>query len=1002
MSTEAINRNRAGAASLGDRDERARESVKQFRKMQHGLTSYARAITSNKKVRVQLDNGTPRTDGTTIFYRPPIALGDKTPHVRRDCDVRDEVTGLLICPACKVREEVLVNIYHEIAHIAFGTFAPTTERAKVSAVQHAVNEHDSKFADKVRAAFEKAPNKTKDSYLGLASLISPFMPHLVNCIEDARVDSAMFAARKGTRKMVTADTFSLFRDGIPQPDGEHKHWSDAPLNNQAAIACYLAGAGYLGWEQYLHPKIGADFADKQLKQLTSRIAKARSASETYELSFPILARLRELGYFRLPEEEPEPEQQPDPEPQQEDPSDEAQDEEGESDDPTDDSDSGEGDADGSDSDEPSDEPGQAGESEADSEAAGSESDGESEAGEAEADSASEGESADSGSDESPVDDGDAGEGQGDGSSEGDDGAGSDESDSAPESGGGSSGESPDDEPGLDGEGDVPPGEGSGQEGDGDQPDGERGDGDRQEGGETESDEGGEGSATTDHAPEASDGDTTPDGDADLASGDGDESDDAEGGDSSGAGTAEEGGAERDGGQPPGEAQAGSGEGSSPEQAGDDDVQDGTLGEGDPVNAQGSDLDHEGGEADGRDEAGDADLPDPEGRDAEQRTDGPGDDDEEPSDDPEGIHESGADQGVGGIKVAEELNYGTVEEYGAPEEGGDLHDHIGDQHDPETEGLSHAKLDATQEADDAAVKLAIIQGMYFETPSTNVTGVSVWTDPADEESPSWGAWLDISDQQKRFLGVECDMDIPESVMGPALLRLRRVFSDNQIAAHENNRKSGRVDKRVLGRRARSGDSRLFTKKRLPGKRNYAVLIGIDLSSSTLGDNLALAKRAAFAQADLCARLGVEFAVYGHNANRSTLGGLGMDIYVIKSWDQPWNEAARDRIGVIGAAGGNLDGHTMEYYRKALDAVQATDKVLMYYTDGKMPAANYEEELTVLQREIKICKQRAYTLMAVGIRTDSPIQHGLDTVQVDDDSDLQRVVEHLGKRLAAPGR
>jgi hypothetical protein len=37
------------------------------------------------------------------------------------------------------------------------------------------------------------------------------------------------------------------------------------------------------------------------------------------------------------------------------------------------------------------------------------------------------------------------------------------------------------------------------------------------------------------------------------------------------------------------------------------------------------------------------------------------------------------------------------------------------------------------------------------------------------------------------------------------------------------------------------------------------------------------------------------------------------------------------------------------------------------------------------------------MAVGVRTDSPIRHGLDTVQVDDDEDISKVVKHLEKRL-----
>jgi hypothetical protein len=69
---------------------------------------------------------------------------------------------------------------------------------------------------------------------------------------------------------------------------------------------------------------------------------------------------------------------------------------------------------------------------------------------------------------------------------------------------------------------------------------------------------------------------------------------------------------------------------------------------------------------------------------------------------------------------------------------------------------------------------------------------------------------------------------------------------------------------------------------------------------------------------------------------------------------------------------------------------------------MPAANYDEELEVLQREIKTFKQKRYTLLGVGIRTDSPVRHGLDTVQINSDEDLKSVVMHLEKRLVRSAR
>ena len=90
--------------------------------------------------------------------------------------------------------------------------------------------------------------------------------------------------------------------------------------------------------------------------------------------------------------------------------------------------------------------------------------------------------------------------------------------------------------------------------------------------------------------------------------------------------------------------------------------------------------------------------------------------------------------------------------------------------------------------------------------------------------------------------------------------------------------------------------------------------------------------------------------------------------------------------------------MEYYRRMIERENATDRVILYYSDGKMPLENFHEELDILQREIATCRQKRIHLLGVGIRTDSPRQHGLDTVQVDDSSDVIRVVEHLERTLA----
>jgi cobalamin biosynthesis protein CobT len=202
--------------------------------------------------------------------------------------------------------------------------------------------------------------------------------------------------------------------------------------------------------------------------------------------------------------------------------------------------------------------------------------------------------------------------------------------------------------------------------------------------------------------------------------------------------------------------------------------------------------------------------------------------------------------------------------------------------------------------------------------------------------------------------------------------------------------------VLGKRAPFHDPRLFQKKRNPGKRSYAVVLGIDISGSTIGLNIALAKQAAYAQAELCNRLGIDFAVYAHSA--TPVGGTHiLDMYAIKDFDSPWDTKSQKALLSIGSASENLDGHSLEFYRKMIERHPATDKIILYYSDGKMPAANYSEELTVLQREIETCRRKNITLLGVGIRTDSPTKHGLDTVQVDGPAEVGKVVRHLESRI-----
>jgi hypothetical protein len=721
--------------------------------------------------------------------------------------------------------------------------------------------------------------------------------------------------------MFDADTWRIFTDGVEQKDAEgkiiHKQWNEYPLNMQVIVGlfCKAAGYDYSGW---FVPSVVEALNDDELTALVRRLDTTRSMSGVYQLSFPVLARLRELGFCAT-------DMDPDP--------DQPQDEEQE--------------------DEQGDTGGEPGESEDQAES-GEPTEGESGTG----DPSSQGDSGGQDPEES-------GEERGS-----DDGGPGTPSDEEPDSGSASA------ESDADGGGEADSEEAA-DEADGDSA--SRGDGEVTDASDDlprDEDESGDGdeSSRSEHGDD-SDSDRQQEGDDDSVSGSGDGEDVQEPDESNATGPSSSDPARSS-------EDAGDGEGSESDGAGGNTGLDGESASPDDTSESGVDSDED------TNPDGEVDTPSP---------DGEGDlttpDDSEPID-------TGADDGTGGVQIIEKEEYddlpmGTAEDakVGLLKWG---------DHDEKPKSVEETY-------DEQAVDRAIVQGIYFETPSRNIYGVRehrfdqhVIVNGTDM-STAWDQSKYMSmGFTRKSLGVDGDFDVPEKILGPALLAMRVAFADNKRGHELRHRKTGRVDARVLGKRASLGDERLFKKKVLPGKKSYFVLIGMDVSGSTVGVNIAIEKQAVFAQATLLSRMGISFAIYAHSGNYHTpnMGrreGLDLDIYFIKEADEVWDTRAQERLVALGPDSANLDGHTLEYYRKRLDEVQATDKIILYYTDGKMPAENEAEELEILQREIRLCKQRKYTLLGVGIRTDSPVRHGLDTVQLDDEGDVVKVVKHLEKRL-----
>src|SRR5688500_18487190 len=89
-------------ALLGDEDtvvriERAQRAARRAKEKKLSWQAYLRMLTRNNKLRLEFTNKTPCTDGSTVWLRIPIALGDDLPHDRKLCGERDADKKYMLC-----------------------------------------------------------------------------------------------------------------------------------------------------------------------------------------------------------------------------------------------------------------------------------------------------------------------------------------------------------------------------------------------------------------------------------------------------------------------------------------------------------------------------------------------------------------------------------------------------------------------------------------------------------------------------------------------------------------------------------------------------------------------------------------------------------------------------------------------------------------------------------------------------------------------------------------
>lgn len=309
---------------------------------------------------------------------------------------------------------------------------------------------------------------------------------------------------------------------------------------------------------------------------------------------------------------------------------------------------------------------------------------------------------------------------------------------------------------------------------------------------------------------------------------------------------------------------------------------------------------------------------------------------------------------------------------------------------------------------------ITQGAHFDRISPNYSGVSVVKMNSDHTVTGYrsdnGSLRDLSDAWRdsmpRYNLSDEKLIEAASTAARAVAELRRIFTRNRAVRTTPNQKSGRIDARTVGRKLKTGKVDVFKRREAPTDRSYAVVIGLDVSGSTMANDtpdyltrVAHMKAAAFAQAEMLHKAGIPFLFWCHTGSRGYGDDFELLFIEIKGWKEKWGKLQKDRLLAIGPMMANLDGHTMMAYRRQLDSRPEEVGIMLYYTDGAMPAENREEEQRVLDEEVAKSKMRKdLQVLCVGVLNDEPMKYGLDTVRYDGIQDLSKVVKRLEKALS----
>lgn len=926
------------------------KAVAAFREKLPTLRGFARAASGNNKLEVEITTSTSYTKGNTVYIQPPLEMGRDNLHDRQACG-RRAYNGKQLCPACQVNEVIDFFIFHELGHVIHKSEMKVNHSQIEKTRNFMLEWHPEDACNHYQEFLDKTSFWNNMTCMQVFVEINRYLPMINNCLEDTRVNEATFRARPGLRGVFDANINRIMEEGAETEGGKWSRWIDKPLDAQFMIGMYLVSSGHY-IEGRLNEAVVTALRTPNIQAICEQAAECKNAYEVMDLSIKAFRAAQLLGYCVVPKCELEPQlpgQPPD------------QDEGSDSDEASDDESSE--DSEGSDSDK-EDSPEESDDSE--SEQAPSDPD----------------EEADGDTGDSSSDDGEAGEPSDDEEVENET-AGDADSSESPDAD--SSGERCDPSSEDDArEADESADSSDGADSDGSDDEAERSKSERDEEvheSELDQDEGHDGGQSSDERAGSSDNDDVPSGEQDGS----EQPDDAERGDVN----SQDDGSGVDSQDDPGSQ----GDESSPV---DEDASDAEE------DVEEEECDHVGeGECElcGADLAAWNDDPwDTETGDEMVPVDRAFDDPSDPVDGTE------PETPTHGTPDDAETALGRFLMHPTGKTADGLLNDMADGDIEEMVGASeHEDMD---EELGQLVKVAVRQSAFFETDSGVVEGVEIPTYP--EDKVRWNirqmARSFYTSPQEILKSVTPD----EGLIAAATMRMRRLFQENMMTRRNRNLRSGRLEMRSLARRAPVQDDRLFGKKEKPRGKSYSVVIGLDCSGSTDEDerNLRI-KRIAMAQAEILDRLGIPWAGFGHTAFRTQLTNFAFTrydgpyyVYLLpfKAANEQWTPTGREKLAAIQPLSENLDGHTLEQYINASLKIESEERIILYYTDGEMPMSNYNEEREVLIRQCQRAKEKGIHLIGVGINTNSPSRYGMETVQVDSDEDISKVIDLLEKKLS----